>query len=241
MHDSYRIRWLLLKEILLGPIIKDHEVCLEGVVKKDHAIGSYCYNCCHANPRSQRFKDKRVKRTREQAERVVKRLAGDEYLYSEEVMKFFSATIIKSNQALRLRAVMETVDKDGKTSYWRVLTREEVVDIVDAYVLTEKTALHVKATKTFVDDFGVNSKNGEEWLVKLSDSETFIPNVYEEVLYEVHITTLTNCEYYVILDPKFNDNREMDGYYMNPNTFHQWKSMCVRNLFAEKLAENEEL
>ena len=37
------------------------------------------------------------------------------------------------------------------------------------------------ALKTFKDDFGVVRKNGEEWLIKMSDTETHIPNVYEEV------------------------------------------------------------
>jgi major vault protein len=39
----------------------------------------------------------------------------------------------------------------------------------------------MRALKTFKDDFGVVRKNGEEWLIKMSDTETHIPNVYEEV------------------------------------------------------------
>jgi len=46
-------------------------------------------------------------------------------------------------------------------------------------------SLHMRALKTFKDDFGVVRKNGEEWLVKLSDTETHIPHVYEEVSYDV--------------------------------------------------------
>jgi len=42
-------------------------------------------------------------------------------------------------------------------------------------------ALHMRSLKTFKDDFGVVRKNGEEWLIKMSDTETHIPNVYEEV------------------------------------------------------------
>ncbi len=58
---------------------------------------------------------------------------------------------------------------------------EEVVDIVNAYVLTEKQALHIRCIRTFKDDFGIMRKNGEEWVIKMSDTETHIPNVYEEV------------------------------------------------------------
>lgn len=58
---------------------------------------------------------------------------------------------------------------------------EEVVDVVNAYVLTEKQALHMRSLRTFKDDFNKVRKNGEEWLIKMSDTETHIPNVYEQV------------------------------------------------------------
>lgn len=42
-------------------------------------------------------------------------------------------------------------------------------------------ALHVRALRTYKDDFDKVRKNGEEWLITLNDTETHIPNVYEEV------------------------------------------------------------
>ena len=42
-------------------------------------------------------------------------------------------------------------------------------------------ALHLRSLRTFTDDFGVVRKNGEEWLIKMSDTEMHIPSVYEEV------------------------------------------------------------
>ncbi len=62
-------------------------------------------------------------------------------------------------------------------------------------------ALHMRALRTFKDDFGVVRKNGEEWLIKMADTETHIPGVYEEVVGVVQITTLNNRQYVVILDP----------------------------------------
>ena len=59
----------------------------------------------------------------------------------------------------------------------------------------------MRSLRTFKDDFGIVRKNGEEWLIKMSDTETHIPNVYEEVVGVVNITTLTNRQYCVILDP----------------------------------------
>lgn len=152
-----------------------------------------------------------------------KRTAGDEWLFEgpgtyiprketvvEETLK---ATIIKPNQAIRLRARKECIDRQNnprvtgeewlvkKTGAYLPGAYEEVVNIVDAYVLTEKNALHVRSLRTFKDDFGIVRKNGEEWLITLKDTETHIPNVYEEVVGVVNITTLNNRQYCVILDP----------------------------------------
>ena len=68
-------------------------------------------------------------------------------------------------------------------------------------LLCLQKALHMRASRTFKDDFGVTRKNGEEWLIKMADNETHIPNVYEEVVGVVNITTLNNRQYCVVLDP----------------------------------------
>ena len=40
----------------------------------------------------------------------------------------------------------------------------------------------MRATRTFTDEkLKKNRKNGEEWLISIEDTETHIPNVYEEV------------------------------------------------------------
>lgn len=44
-----------------------------------------------------------------------------------------------------------------------------------------QVALHMRATRTFTDRAGVPRKNGEEWLIKMEDTEAHIPDVYEEV------------------------------------------------------------
>lgn len=58
---------------------------------------------------------------------------------------------------------------------------------------------------------GVLRKNGEEWLVTLADTETFIPGVYEDVVGVVPITTLNNHQYCVILDPVGEDGKPQLG------------------------------
>ncbi|XP_055949872.1 major vault protein-like isoform X2 [Argiope bruennichi] len=163
----------------------------------------------------------------------INRTAGDEWLFEGpatfiprkevEVLETIFATVINPNQALRLRAKAETKDRDGKervtgeewivkkTGAYLPGAYEEIVDVVNAHVLTEKEAVHVKAKKTFVDEFGKTRKNGEEWLITLNDTETYIPGVYEDVLGIIKITTLSNRQYCVILDPVGEDGKPQLG------------------------------
>lgn len=160
-------------------------------------------------------------------------IAGDEWLFEGpgtyipckevEVVESVHAVIIKPNQAIKLRARKETTDREGKervtgeewivkkTGAYLPGAYEEVCEIVDAYVLTEKNALHMRATRTFTDMKKKLRKNGEEWLITFDDTETHIPNVYEEVVDVVNITTLSNREYCVICDPIGEDGKPQLG------------------------------
>lgn len=88
---------------------------------------------------------------------------------------------------------------------------EEVVESVKAMVLTEKTAVHLRALKGFVDQTGVRRKAGEEYLITIDQIESFIPDVYEEVEGEVDVTTLSSLQYCVILDPFDEDGKQKFG------------------------------
>lgn len=153
----------------------------------------------------------------------IARVAGDEWLFcgpgtflpriEVEVEETVNAFVIKSNQALRLRArrtfsdASNTHRKAGEE--WLVRDEgaylpavyEEVIDTVDAYTMTDKTALHLRAVRTYTDVFGTERKAGEEWLVTFQDAEVLIPDVYEEVVGEVTVTTLTCRQFTVIVDP----------------------------------------
>jgi major vault protein len=123
------------------------------------------------------------------------------------------ASIIRPNQALRLRALESLVDSNGvkrvtgeewlisKVGAYLPQVYEEIQDTVDAYVLTAETALHVRAIRNFTDQFGHERKTGEEWLITFQDAETHICSVYEEVVTLSDITTLTNRQYAVIVNP----------------------------------------
>ncbi|XP_078484853.1 major vault protein isoform X1 [Ciona intestinalis] len=151
------------------------------------------------------------------------RVAGDEWLFEGpgtyiprkevSIEETIRATVIKRNQAIKLRARKETKDRDGvdrvtgeewlikKVGAYLPGAYEEVVDVVNAYVLTEKVALHMQATRTFTDFMNQKRKNGEEWLIKMTDTESHIPDVHEEVMGIVNVTTLTSRQYCVILNP----------------------------------------
>lgn len=68
--------------------------------------------------------------------------------------EMIQATVIKPNQAIKLRARKECVDREGhqrvtgeewlvkKTGAYLPGAYEEVVDVVNAYVLTEKVMIY---------------------------------------------------------------------------------------------------
>jgi len=151
------------------------------------------------------------------------KVAGDEWLFEGpgtyiprkevSVEESIKATIIAKNKAIKLCARKEMVDRTGVTrvtgEQWLVKkvgaylpgAYEEVVQVVSAVVLTEKVAIHAKAIQTFTDFMDVKRKNGEEWLIKMSDTDTHIPDVFEEVVGIVKVTTLTSRQYCIILNP----------------------------------------
>lgn len=154
----------------------------------------------------------------------VVRNAGDEWLFPGpatyipevhvEVVETIVATIIGPNQALRLRARQDCVSRhDNKKRVtgeeWHVTnmgaylpgTYEEVIRLENAYVLTENIALHLRAIRTFVDQYGKERKTGEEWLATSKDSEIHVPNVSEEVVKVVDIITLSNRQFCVVANP----------------------------------------
>ncbi|XP_064355578.1 major vault protein [Dromaius novaehollandiae] len=160
-------------------------------------------------------------------------VAGDEWLFEGpgtyiprkevEVVETLQATVVGPNQAVRLRARKECADRQGTRRVtgeeWLVRrvgaylpgVYEEVVDVVDAIVLTEKKALHLRATRTFRDAQGTVRRTGEEWLVTQEQSEAYVPDVFEEVVAQVAVTTLGPRQYCVVLDPVGPDGKPQLG------------------------------
>eukprot|EP01129_Flabellula_baltica_P005521 TRINITY_DN200_c0_g1_i1.p1 TRINITY_DN200_c0_g1~~TRINITY_DN200_c0_g1_i1.p1 ORF type:complete len:837 (-),score=259.88 TRINITY_DN200_c0_g1_i1:70-2580(-) len=165
----------------------------------------------------------RLRAVRDFTDGDVERVAGDEWLFrgpgtylpriEVQVVEIIRCKIIQPNQSLKLRARKEFVDATGVTRIageeWVVRevgaylpdVDEEIVETLSAFILTEKKALQLEATRTFVDILGKERKAGEQWLVTIHDAETHIPDVYEKVIGEVNITTLNSRQYAVVLDP----------------------------------------
>jgi len=78
---------------------------------------------------------------------------------------------------------------------------EHVEGTVDAVVLTDKKALHLVANRDFEDVYGVRRRAGEEWLVTTKVATSHLVDVYEQTVGEVGLTTLSNRQYCVVLDP----------------------------------------
>lgn len=163
----------------------------------------------------------------------VQRFAHDEWLFAGpgtyiphknvEIVETIRASIIKPNEALRLRALKACKDQVGKDRVcgeeWLIFETgaylpgayEQVVGTISAYILTDNIALHLEALQSFKDRFGVERKSGEQWLITLKESEAFIPDVYENVLAPINISTLTNRQYCIILDPLGDDGKNKLG------------------------------
>jgi len=153
----------------------------------------------------------------------VQRHAGDEWLFcgpgtyipriEVQVVDTVRALIIQPRQALRLRARCATVSRDGvkRTAGEEWLVREpgaylpgideENRGVIEAIVLTPKSALKVRAVRSFVDVSGTKRKAGEEWLVTNAMEDMHIPDVYETVVGQIDITVLNNRQYAVVVDP----------------------------------------
>eukprot|EP01108_Squamamoeba_japonica_P008289 TRINITY_DN72_c0_g1_i3.p1 TRINITY_DN72_c0_g1~~TRINITY_DN72_c0_g1_i3.p1 ORF type:complete len:343 (+),score=148.14 TRINITY_DN72_c0_g1_i3:171-1199(+) len=160
-----------------------------------------------------------------------KRVAGDEWLFEGpatylprvevQVVEIIRAVILKANQALKLRARKLMVDASGASrrageewlhqdvGAYMPGVDEEIVETLNAYVLTDRKALHLRASRTFTDAAGTVRKAGEEWLVTLAQAPTHIPDVYEKVVGEVSLTTLSSRQYCVVLDPFDKKTRKL--------------------------------
>jgi len=159
--------------------------------------------------------------------------AGNEWLWygpgtyipsvNVTVVEVVKSIVVHENTALKLRARRGFTDRDGNVreagAEWLYRTtgaflpavEEEVLGVVKATVLTDKRALHLRAAVSFTDVFGQARRAGDEWLVTVSDAPTHIPDVHEQVVADVAVTTLSSRQYAVVLNPVHADGSQRVG------------------------------
>jgi major vault protein len=155
------------------------------------------------------------------------RRAGDEWLFKglatyipqaeAEIVHTVKATILKPNQALKVRAKEDCVDYEGHKrkigEEWLVRregaylsdVNEVLVEVITATTLEEDTALHLRAIRNFRDAKGVDRKIGDRYMLTREDFSEYCPDVNEQITAVVRLTVLSNRQWCVILNPVGED------------------------------------
>ena len=66
----------------------------------------------------------------------------------------------------------------------------QVIDIRKGYILTDQSALHIRALKDFTDFYGNKRLAGEEWLIDKSVKDVHIIDAQEYLLKQINIVVL---------------------------------------------------
>eukprot|EP00283_Hemiselmis_rufescens_P002091 CAMPEP_0173468702 /NCGR_PEP_ID=MMETSP1357-20121228/76984_1 /TAXON_ID=77926 /ORGANISM="Hemiselmis rufescens, Strain PCC563" /LENGTH=853 /DNA_ID=CAMNT_0014436927 /DNA_START=667 /DNA_END=3228 /DNA_ORIENTATION=- len=169
-----------------------------------------------------------------EGEGVVKRAAGDEWLFvgpatyiprvEVTILDTMRATIVKPGTALRIRARQQMKDSGGALRQageeWLMRSAgaylpgcyEIIEETVFPMVLTERRAIHMRAVRTFTDEYGVHRRAGEEWLLTMKECETHIQDVNEEVVNpDLGICALSRTQYCIVRNPWDESGKQQMG------------------------------
>lgn len=114
-----------------------------------------------------------------------------------DVISIITPKVVTLNNGIHLRAIKDCVDSEGvkrrageewlhiKIGSYLPTPNEQVVRNKEGVILSENNAVHLRATKTFTDIYGVERLAGQEWLITRNQAKIHIPNVYEEVVKNV--------------------------------------------------------
>ncbi|KAJ5071610.1 major vault protein [Anaeramoeba ignava] len=198
--------------------------------------------------------------------KMVQRITGTEWYFlgpgtyipnvNVEVTETVKANFIEPNTGLKIIARRtfkdgDIIRKGGET--WLETTEgvylpkvdEHVLGVVKGYVITDKKALHLRATNIFTDRFGTKRNAGDEWLVNKEQTEYYIPGVYEEVIREVPLVVLTDSQFCIVLNPvvdgkqQFGNKQLRKGpmtFFLNPG---EQLEKGIQNVYV--LGKNEAL
>jgi Major Vault Protein repeat domain len=95
----------------------------------------------------------------------------------EKFISKVEKTVIKKNQALKLKAIKTFIDRSNtkrvigdiwlhtEVGAYIPNPEEEVVKLIQGIVLTDKRGVILEATRNFTDEFNEERKAGQRWLV----------------------------------------------------------------------------
>lgn len=151
------------------------------------------------------------------------RKAGDEwqimgpFIYEprieEDILQLQEPIIVDVNKAIKLRAKYACKDIDGKDreageewiikkpGQYMLRVNEVYEGTINGYILTDRKAIQLMSTKTFVDVYEKERRAGEEWLVTKEMASVHICDVFEKLVQEVQITVLKSDEFCYLVNP----------------------------------------
>eukprot|EP00285_Hemiselmis_virescens_P015937 CAMPEP_0173377974 /NCGR_PEP_ID=MMETSP1356-20130122/1219_1 /TAXON_ID=77927 ORGANISM="Hemiselmis virescens, Strain PCC157" /NCGR_SAMPLE_ID=MMETSP1356 /ASSEMBLY_ACC=CAM_ASM_000847 /LENGTH=840 /DNA_ID=CAMNT_0014330905 /DNA_START=194 /DNA_END=2713 /DNA_ORIENTATION=- len=164
----------------------------------------------------------------------VKRVAGDEWLFvgpatyiprvEVTILDTIRATIVKPGTALRIRARQQMTDSTGTLrragEEWLMRAAgaylpgcyEVIEETVFPLILTARRAIHMRALRTFTDEYGTQRRAGEEWLLTIHECETHIQDVHEEVVNaDLAICALSRNQYCTVRNPWDEHGKQQMG------------------------------
>lgn len=146
--------------------------------------------------------------------------AGDRWLFEGpgvykpligiDILEERKASIIGRNQALRVAALYDCVDRERKRrvagEQWLINTVgaymlqecERSIGLIDAVVLTPTVALDVCANESFTDSRGKAHRSGDRYVITLADTDAFIPDVKETIVQRLGLVTLNKQQYCIV-------------------------------------------
>jgi len=174
----------------------------------------------------------------------------------EYFLRKIQKTVIKQNNALELLATNEFVDRDGVKrtngerwfydvvgSFWPGVY-ETIQKTISGVVLNDNKSIHILGLNDFKDQFGVERKAGQKWLVTNKMSSVFLPSVYEKVLKTVNIITLSNREYIRVTNPYSTEKgciqRGCSEIRMGEQTFFEHPDECLGEKERIKVLSSDE-
>ncbi|KAK7110646.1 major vault protein-like [Littorina saxatilis] len=141
-----------------------------------------------------------------------------------EIEELVQPDIIKTGEVLRLQAIQDTRDQNGRKRVtgeeWLVKTPgayvrgawEQIIGIEKSHTLTVDCGLHLRATQNITDSAaGKKRFAGDEWLVTGEEIEEYSPQVGIEVVKTVKKLVVKKGQYAVILCPMGDDGRNRLG------------------------------